>query len=112
MENLARKIIDAVQHSMLDKLFVRVVPQWSFLSLIWMQLSPSASGAGAMVLFAGIAGLWLVYSLLDAVADQSPRPRPRTPYDPVYEFPPDSLLARDRQSSEGLRPPPSSAPSS
>ena len=58
-----------------------------------------------MVLFAGIAGLWLVYSLLDAVADQSPRPRPRTPYDPVYEFPPDSLLARDRQSSEGLRPP-------
>lgn len=105
MGNFARKIIEAIQHSMLDKLFVRLVPQWCCWSLMWMQLSPSASGAGALVLLAGIAGLWLLYTLLDAVSDQSPKPRPRTPYDPVYEYPPNSFSARDRQLGNRPRPP-------
>ena len=105
MGNFARKIIDAIQNSMLDKLVVRLVPLlwvWS----MWEQLSPPESGAGFLAVLLGIAGVWLLYSLLDSVADQSPKPRPRTPYDPVYEYPRNSFSRLDQQPKDGFDPPP------
>jgi hypothetical protein len=101
--NLARKIIDAVQHSMLDRLVVRLFPLlwvWS----MWDRMAPSGSWAGFWVLL-GIGGLWLLYSLLEAVADQSPKPRQRTPYDPVHIYPSKSPPAGDQTPKDSPRPP-------
>jgi len=58
-----------------------------------------------LVLLAGIAGLWLLYSLLDAVADQSPKPRQRSPDDPVYVYPSDTLPVSNQRPKECPRPP-------
>ncbi len=104
MGNFARKIIDAVQNSMLDKLFVQLFPLL-WISSAWEQLSPSEYGAGIWVLLLGFVGPWLLYSLLEAAADQSPKPRQRTPYDPVYEYPSNSLSVSDQPPKERLRPP-------
>ena len=103
MGNLARKIIEAVQHSMLDRLVVRLFPLlwvWS----MWDRMAPSGSWAGFWVLL-GIGGLWLLYSLLEAVADQSPKPRQRTPYDPVHIYPSNSPPAGDQTPKDSPRPP-------
>jgi hypothetical protein len=104
MGNLARMIIDAIQHSMLDRLVVRLVPLL-WISSAWERLSPSESGAGFWALFLGITGLWLLYSLLGAVADQSPKPRQRTPYDPVHDYPSNRFSECDQQPKDDLRPP-------
>jgi hypothetical protein len=101
--NLARKIIEAIQHSMLDRLVARLFPLlwiWS----MWDRMAPSESWAGLWVIL-GIAGLWLLYSLLEALADQSPKPRQRTPYDPVYIYPSNSPPAGDQTPKDGPRPP-------
>lgn len=103
MGNLARKIIDAIQNAMLDRLFVRLFPLlwiWS----MWDRIAPSESGAGLWVIL-GITGLWLLYSLLEAAADESPKPRQRTPYDPVHVYPSDTVPACDQPPKHGLRPP-------
>ena len=89
---------------MLDKLVVRLFPLL-WLTQLWERLSPSESSAGSWALILGVTGLWLLYTLLDAVADQSPKPRQRTPYDPVYEYPSPSFSAWDPKPKDGLRPP-------
>jgi len=102
--NLARKIIDAIQHSMLDKLFVRLFPLLWIWSL-WEDVSSSEYRTGSLFLLLGVSGTWLLYSLLQAAADQSPKPRQRAPYDPVYVCPPDSVPASGRASEQRPRPP-------
>lgn len=104
MGNLARKIIDAVQNSMLDRLFVRLFPLL-WIASMWEQLSPSEYGAGTLMLLLGVAGLWLLYSLLEAAADQSPKPRRRSPYDPVHVYPSSSLPVSNQPPKECPRPP-------
>jgi hypothetical protein len=102
--NFARKIIDAVQNAMLDRLFLRLFPLL-WLSSAWEELSSADYGAGALVLLLGVAGLWLLYSLLEAAADQSPKPRQRSPYDPVHVYPSSSVPVSDQPPKERLRPP-------
>ncbi|MDP3657958.1 MAG: hypothetical protein Q8R45_13470 [Brevundimonas sp.] len=97
-------IIDAVQNSMLDKLVARLFPLL-WIASMWERLSPSEYGAGFWILFFGVAGLWLLYSLLGAAADQSPKPRRRTPYDPVYEYPSNSFSVSNQPQKDSLRPP-------
>lgn len=105
MGNLARKFMNAVQNSMLDKLFERLVSPLLGISAAWSQLSTSESDTGFWALFLAVTGLWLLYSLLGVIADQSPKPRQRTPYDPVYDYPSNSSSAWDQQRKDGLRPP-------
>lgn len=104
MGNLARKIIDAVQHSMLDRLFVQLLPLL-WISSAWEDLSSPEYGAGTLILGFGAAGVWLLYSLLEAVADQAPKPRQRSPYDPIHVYPSDSFQVSDKPPHERLRPP-------
>ena len=60
MGNLARKIIDAVQNSMLDKLVARLFPLlWVF--TFWDRLAPSDSWTGFMILIFALLGLFALY---------------------------------------------------
>lgn len=104
MGSFARKIIDAVQNSMLDRLAVQLLPLLG-MSSMWEQLSPSESGAGSLILILGVVGLLMLHWLLGAIADRSPKPRRRTPYDPLHEHPGSSIGAWDQQPEGGLRPP-------
>ena len=104
MGNLARKIINAVQNSMLDRLFLRLFPLL-WISSMWEQLSSSDYGAGTLMLLFGVAGIWLLYSLLEAAADQSPKPRRRSPYDPVHVYPSSSLPVSNQPPKKCPRPP-------
>ena len=104
MGNFARKIIDAVQHSMLDRLFVQLLPLL-WISSAWEDLSSPEYGAGTLILLFGVAAVWLLYSLLEAAADQSPKPRQRSPYDPVPVYPPDKVPASGPLSEQQPRPP-------
>ena len=104
MGNLARKIIEAIQHSMLDRLFVQLLPLL-WISSAWEDLSSPEYGTGTLILLFGVAGLWLLYSLLEAVADQAPKPRQRSPYDPVHVYPSVSFQLSDQPPHERLRPP-------
>lgn len=90
---------------MLDRLFVRLFPLL-WISSAWAELSPSAYAAGALAIPLGGIGLWLLYSLLEAAADQSPKPRPRSPYDPVHVYPSNIFRVSDQPPKERLRPPP------
>ncbi len=89
---------------MLDKLVMRLFPLL-WISSAWERLSSPEYGAGTLVLLLGVAGLWLMYSLLEAAADQSPKPRQRSPYDPVYEYPSNSFSEWDQRPKDVLRPP-------
>lgn len=89
---------------MLDRLFVGLAPLLAIASM-WEQLSPSESGPVFWVMLVAFAGPWLLYSLLEAVADESRRPRQRTPYDPVHDYPPNSFSERDQPQERELLPP-------
>ncbi|MDP3368941.1 MAG: hypothetical protein Q8M32_03740, partial [Brevundimonas sp.] len=104
MGNFARKIIDAVQNSMLDRLAVQLLPLL-WISSMWEQLSPSESGAGSLILILGVIGLLMLHWLLGAIADRPPMPRRRTPYDSLHEHSGSSLGAWEQQPEGGLRPP-------
>ncbi|MBP8062659.1 MAG: hypothetical protein KAY29_02205 [Brevundimonas sp.] len=104
MGNLARKIIDAVQNAMLDRLFVRLFPLL-WIASAWEDLSSPEFSAGTLILIFGVAGVWLLYSLLEAVADQTPKPRQRSPYDQVHVYPSDKFQVSDQPPQERLRPP-------
>jgi len=104
MGNFARKIIDAVQNSMLDRLVVQLLPLL-WMSSMWDELSPSESGAGSLILILGALGLLMLHWLLGAIADEPPGPRRRTPYDSLQKHPDSSIGAWDQQPADGLRPP-------
>lgn len=89
---------------MLDRLFVQLLPLL-WISSAWEDLSSPEYGAGTLILVFGAAGVWLLYSLLEAVADQAPKPRQRSPYDPVHVYPSDSFQVSDQPPDERLRPP-------
>jgi hypothetical protein len=102
--NLARKIIDAVQNSMLDKLVARLFPLlWVF--TFWDRLAPSDSWTGFMILIFALLGLFALYWVIGAIADEPPRPRRRRPFDQLHERPVDGFSAWEKLPPEGLRPP-------
>ncbi|MDP2116278.1 MAG: hypothetical protein Q8J71_02650 [Brevundimonas sp.] len=104
MGNFARKIIDAVQNTMLDKLAVRLVPLL-WVSFLWEQLAPSESGTVSLILIFGVLGLLALHWVLGTIADQPPKPRRRKAYDHVHEHPPSAFAAWDQPPEDGLRPP-------
>ncbi|MDP2765716.1 MAG: hypothetical protein Q8O54_12870 [Brevundimonas sp.] len=104
MGNLARKIIDAVQNTMLDKLVARLVPLL-WISFLWERLSPSESGTASLILIFGVLGLLALHWVLGTIADQPPKPRQRTAYDHVHDHPTSAFAAWDQPPEEGLRPP-------
>ena len=89
---------------MLDRLFVQLLPLL-WISSAWEDLSSPEYGAGTLILLFGVAAVWLLYSLLEAAADQSPKPRQRSPYDPVHVYPPDRVPASGPTSEQQPRPP-------
>lgn len=104
MGNFARKIIDATQHTMLDRLAARSVPLiWLF--SMWERLSPSDSSATTFALLVGGLVLIFLFWALGALANASPKPRPRSPYDQLHESPRSGFGAWDRPPEDGLRPP-------
>lgn len=104
MRNIARKIIDATQHAMLDRLAAKSVPLiWLF--SMWERLSPSDSGAITFAfLGAGLVLIFLVWTL-GALAKAPPKPRQRSPYDQLHESPRSGFSAWDSPPDGGLRPP-------
>ncbi|RZJ16414.1 MAG: hypothetical protein EON91_13400 [Brevundimonas sp.] len=106
MGNIARRIIDAVQNSLLDRLalqMTQVLGPVLFLgtmgSTVWMRttlwLIP------AMLVLVALA--WLLGAL--ANRRPRPRPRPRSPYDGLHELPANGIEAWKELPAEGLRPP-------
>ncbi len=104
MGNFARKIIDAVQNLMLDRLVARLVPLL-WISTLWDRLAPSEFTTGPLILILCILGLWALYWVLGAIADQPPKPRRRTPYDRLHEHSSSGFAAWDQPPEDGLRPP-------
>lgn len=105
MGNLARKIIDAVQNTMLDKLVAKLIPLlWIW--LIWDQMQPERGVV--FPLAAAVAGLGLVIGAwgLGALANRRPRPARPGPYDRLHETPPNGFAAWDEPPEGGLRPAP------
>jgi hypothetical protein len=102
--NFARKIIDAVQNSMLDKLVARLFPLlWVF--TFWDRLAASDSWTGFMILIFALLGLFALYWVIGAIADEPPRPRRRRPFDQLHERPVDGFSAWEKLPPEDLRPP-------
>lgn len=107
MGNFARMIIDAIQHSMLGSLLVRLV--WPCGWLIWLvvdQLTPNGldySFVGpVIVLF--IASVFLIW-LLGAFANRRLRPRPALALERVQEEPANGFGAWSELPEGGLKPP-------
>jgi len=99
--NLARKIIDAVQNTMLDRLVVRLFPLlwiWS----MWDRMAPSKSGTASLMLILGIFALLALHWVLGALADEPLKPRRGNPYD---AHAPRAPSAWDKQPEGGVRPP-------
>ena len=104
MGNLARKIIDAVQNSMLDRLVARLFPLL-WIASMWERLAPSESGTGFLIPIFGVLGLFAAYWVLGALADKPLKPRTRSPYDSVHERAPSGFSGWEQQPEGGVRPP-------
>lgn len=104
MGNFARKIIDATQHAMLDRLAAKSVPLiWLF--AMWERRSPSDSGATTFAFLVGGFALVFLFWALGALANASPKPRPRTPYDQLHESPRSGFSAWEQNPDGVLHPP-------
>lgn len=103
MGNLARKIIDAVQNAMLDRLVVRLSPLWAVLSL-WEgrrgDQSPDLIGALLLILLVLLALGWA----LGAMANRRPRP-PGRALERLQKAPSNGFEAWTEPPADGLRPP-------
>lgn len=104
MGNLARKIIEGLQQTMLDRLAIRLVPML-WLYTLWARLAPQESGVLTLPLLLGGFVLFVVFWALGMLADQPPKPHRRTPYDSLHESPSNGFSAWDRTPGDGLRPP-------
>lgn len=106
MGNFARRIIDAIQHSMLGSLLVRLL--WPCGWLVWTvfdSLAPdvfdAAVGGSFLILLA--CGLFLIW-LLGAVANR--RPRSGRVLEGLQDPPDNGFAAWSELPAGGLRPPP------
>lgn len=104
MGNIARKFINGVQQTMLDRLAIRLLPVlWLF--TLWENLAPRESGPVSLILLLGVLGVLFGCWTLGAVADTAPPPRRRSPYDQLHETPPAGFSAWDQLPDKNLNPP-------
>lgn len=104
MGKLARKIINGIQQTTLDRLAIRLLPVlWLF--TLWEDLAPREAGPVSLVLLLGVVGVLFGCWTLGALADVEPAPRRRSPYDQRHEPPPTGLGAWDRMADKDLDPP-------
>jgi hypothetical protein len=89
---------------MLDKLFVQLMPLL-WIASMWDDLAPSESRTGSLILIFGVLGLFAAYWVLGVIADETPKPRRRNPYDALHEHSPSGFFAWDQPPADGLRPP-------
>ena len=106
MGNLARKIIEAIQHSMLGSLLVRLV--WPCCWLVWLvfdNLSPDGVDYGLMgpCLVLLLSSVFLIW-LLGTFANR--RPRSALPLERVQDDSANGFEAWYELPAGGLRPPP------
>lgn len=104
MGNLARKIIDAVQNLLLDKLLERLMPL-AWIVMFWQQMQPTPR-------FEVIGGVLLAVILLmasgwalGALANRRPRVARPGLYDRLHQEPPNGFAAWDELPAGGLQPP-------
>lgn len=102
MGNGARKIIEAVQNSLLDRLLFRSFPLFWTLWM-WGELQPERDLPFQAPFLLGFIVLFGLAWLLGAAADR--RPRSRNPYDRAHDRSPDAFDAWEEQPRAGLRPP-------
>jgi hypothetical protein len=98
--NFARKIIDAVQNTMLDKLFLRLFPLLG-LATLWDKAGSPDIGAG-LVLLIGL--LFFVAWVLGAIARLKPQTE-RCPLHRLQDRPENGFEVWGRPPDGGLRPP-------
>lgn len=89
---------------MLDRLAAKSVPLiWLF--TLWERLSPSNSGAMTFALLVGVLVLIFLFWVLGVLAEASPKPRQRSPYDQLHDSPRSGFGVWDQPPEGGLRPP-------
>ena len=103
MGNFARKIIDAVQNSMLDRLLLRYLVLWPVGSFWDERNSEYGSGIMATVLFA-LLGLFGIAWILGALANRRPQ-RTEGAYRRLQESHSNGFEAWSEEPAGGLRPP-------
>ena len=100
MGNFARKIIDAVQNTMLDRLFIRLTPCWG-VALLWDGGRMSEITAG----FVAVAALVLFIAwVLGALARLGPR-KDRSALLRLHDMPENGFAVWGRPPEGGIRPP-------
>lgn len=104
MTTLARKIIDAVQNLLLDKLLLRLLPLL-WIVVMWDDLHPLDAGIFEFGAFVALPLPFLVAWALGALANRRPQPSSRSPYDRLHETPPNGFAAWDELPQGGLNPP-------
>lgn len=102
MRKLARKIIDTIQNSLLDRLALKLLPLW-WISVMWEKVRPSTSEA----VFLLTAGGFLILALGWLIGlPAEPRPARRSsPLERLQEGPRDGLSAWEVEPAGGLNPP-------
>lgn len=99
MGNHARNLIDAIQHAMLDKLLLRLLP------LLWFcSLGIPADSDLSMAVVAACLCLFALAWMIGAVANSRPRSGPRGLAD-EHSSPPNGFAAWSEEPPEGLKPP-------
>lgn len=104
MGNFARKIIDAVQNSLLDKLVARLFP----IAPVTLAALPRPETYEHLDVAASIVGLFILGGIamwvIGFIANRRPRPRKIGPLDKLHETPPNGFAAWSEPPEGGLRP--------
>lgn len=102
MGNFARRIIDAVQNSLMDRLVLRTHLLLVAASL-WSKATSGPEDLTAFWVIPTLLILLVLIWLIGAIANR--RPRPRTPHDRVHAPPANGFEAWQELPEGGLRPP-------
>jgi hypothetical protein len=101
--NLARKIIEAIQHSMLDRLLLRSIPLWPVGSF-WDARHPEYGSAIMTSILFAMLGLFGIAWILGAIANSRPR-LPKEASGRSRESHSNGFEAWSEEPIGGLRPP-------
>lgn len=103
VRNFARKIIDAIQHALLDQLLLRLIPLWWF-GLLWDSRNQVGDRVTGLTLLAILVVFALAWAL-GALANRRPRQHARAgTFDHLHESGPNGFSAWSELPAEGLRP--------